>query len=148
MNSYKADLHVHSSHSNKPTYWAMRKFNVPESYTSPQHLYRVARERGMDFVTITDHNAINGALEIGHLPETFISSEITAHFPENSCKVHVVVLHISEAQFRIILDLRKNVYEMVAYLHAENIAHFLAHPLYAQNDKLNLEIIERSLPLK
>jgi glycosyltransferase involved in cell wall biosynthesis len=147
MNSYKADLHVHSSHSNKPTYWAMRKFNVPESYTSPQHLYRVARERGMDYVTITDHNAINGALEIGHLPGTFVSSEITAHFPENGCKVHVVVLHISEAQFEMILELRKNVYEMVAYLHSENIAHFLAHPLYAQNDKLNLEIIERSLLL-
>jgi len=147
MNPYKADLHVHSSHSNKPTYWAMRKFNVPESYTSPQHLYRVARERGMDFVTITDHNAINGALEIGHLPGTFISSEITAHFPENGCKVHVVVLHISEAQFPMILELRKNVYEMIAYLHSEKIAHFLAHPLYAQNDKLNLEIIERSLLL-
>lgn len=147
MNSYKADLHVHSSYSNKPTYWAMRKFNVPESYTSPQHLYRVARERGMDFVTITDHNAINGALDIGHLPGVFISSEITAHFPENGCKVHVVVLHISEEQFRPIMELRKNVYELVAYLHSERIAHFLAHPLYAQNDKLNLEIIERSLLL-
>ncbi|MEI6205168.1 MAG: glycosyltransferase [Desulfuromonadales bacterium] len=147
MNAYKADLHVHSSHSNKPTYWAMRKFNVPESYTSPQQLYRVARERGMDFVTITDHNAITGALEIGHLPGTFISSEITAHFPENGCKAHVVVLHISEAQFRTVLELRKNIYEMVAYLHSEKIAHFLAHPLYAQNEKLNLEIIERSLLL-
>lgn len=147
MNSYKADLHVHSSHSNKPTYWAMRKFNVPESYTSPQHLYRVARERGMNFVTITDHNAITGALEIGHLPGTFISSEITAHFPENGCKVHVVVLHISEGQFADIMQLRKNVYDLVAYLHAEKIAHFLAHPLYAQNEKLNLEIIERSLLL-
>ena len=147
MNSYKADLHVHSSHSNKPTYWAMRKFNVPESYTSPQFLYKTARDRGMDFVTITDHNAITGALEIGHLPGTFISSEITAHFPENGCKVHVVVLHIAEAQFPVILELRKNVYELVAYLHSEKIAHFLAHPLYAQNDKLNLEIIQKSLLL-
>ncbi len=110
MNSYKADLHVHSSHSNKPTYWAMRKFNVPESYTSPQYIYRTARERGMDFVTITDHNTITGALEIGHLPGTFISSEITAHFPENGCKVHVVVLHIAEAQFNVIMELRKNIY--------------------------------------
>jgi glycosyltransferase involved in cell wall biosynthesis len=147
MNSYKADLHVHSSHSNKPTYWAMRKFNVPESYTSPQHLYKMARDRGMNFVTITDHNAINGALDIGHLPGTFVSSEITAHFPENGCKAHVVVLHISEEQFRQIMELRKNVYELVAYLHSEKIAHFMAHPLYAQNDKLNLEIIERSLLL-
>lgn len=147
MNPFKADLHVHSSHSNKPTYWAMRKFSVPESYTSPRHLYRVAREKGMDFVTITDHNAINGALEIAHLPNTFVSSEITAHFPENGCKVHVVVLHISEAQFQTIMKVRKNVYELVAYLHSEKIAHFLAHPLYAQNEKLNIEIIERSLLL-
>jgi len=147
MNPYKADLHVHSSHSNKPTYWAMRKFSVPESYTSPRHLYRVAREQGMDFVTITDHNAINGALEIAHLPNTFVSSEITAHFPENGCKVHVVVLHISEAQFQTIMKSRKNIYELVAYLHSEKIAHFLAHPLYAQNEKLNIEIIERSLLL-
>jgi len=147
MNSYKADIHVHSSHSNKPTYWAMRKFNVPESYTSPHYLYRAARERGMDFVTITDHNAISGALEIAHLPNTFISSEITAHFPENGCKVHVVVLHISETQFKMILELRKNVYEMVAYLHSEKVAHFLAHPLYAQNEKLNLEILEKALLL-
>ena len=147
MNPYKADLHVHSSHSNKPTYWAMRKFSVPESYTSPKHLYRVARERGMDFVTITDHNAISGALEIAHLENAFVSSEITAHFPENGCKVHVVVLHISEIQFQSIMILRKNVYELVAYLHGEKITHFLAHPLYAQNEKLNLEVLERSLLL-
>jgi len=101
----------------------------------------------MDFVTITDHNAITGALEISHLPGTFISSEITTHFPENGCKIHVVVLHISESQFQMIMELRKNVYEMVACLHSEKIAHFLAHPLCAQNKKLNLEIIERSLLL-
>jgi len=147
MRAYKADLHVHSSHSNKPTYWAMRKFNCPESYTSPLHIYRTARERGMDFVTITDHNAITGTLEIAHLEGTFVSSEITSHFPENGCKVHVVVLHISEAQYREIMELRKNVYELVAYLNAEGIAHFLAHPLYAQNDKLVVEIIEKSMLL-
>ncbi len=147
MNSYKADLHLHSCHSNKPTYWAMRKFNVPESYSSPHYLYRVARERGMDFVTITDHNSISGALEIAHLPQTFISSEITAHFPENDCKIHVVVLHISEAQFAEIMQLRKNVYELTAYLHQQNIAHFLAHPLYAQNNKLDAGIMEKCLLL-
>jgi glycosyltransferase involved in cell wall biosynthesis len=38
MKTHHADLHVHSSHSNKPTYWAMHKFNCPESYTSPQLL--------------------------------------------------------------------------------------------------------------
>lgn len=146
-NLYKADLHVHSSHSNKPTYWALRKFNCPESYTSPHYLYRIARERGMDFVTITDHNSINGALEIAHLPQTFISSEITTHFPENGCKIHVVALNISERQFQDILHARKNVYDLITCLRSEGIAHFMAHPLYAQNDKLTVEIIEKCLLL-
>ncbi len=145
MKTFKADLHVHSSHSNKPTYWAMRKFNCPESYTSPLHLYQTAQARGMDYITISDHNSINGALEIAHLPKTFISSEITTHFPENGCKAHVVVMHISEAQFSEIMQLRKNIYEMLAYLNQHRIACFLAHPLYAQNDKLTLEIIEKCL---
>ena len=147
MKTYRADLHVHSSHSNKPTYWAMRKFNCPESYTSPRHLYGLARERGMDYVTITDHNSIAGALEIIHLPGTFISAEITSHFPENGCKIHVVVLDISQSQFQEIMQVRNNVYDLVAYLHRERIAHFLAHPLYAQNAKLTSELIEKSLLL-
>jgi len=147
MRTYKADLHVHSSHSNKPTYWAMRKFNCPESYTSPDYLYQAARSRGMDYVTISDHNTINGALEIAHLPGVFVSSEITSYFPENGCKVHVVVVNITESQFRLIIELRKNVYEMVAYLQKEGIAHFMAHPLYAQNDKLTIDIIEKALVL-
>ncbi|MDK9716578.1 MAG: glycosyltransferase [Trichlorobacter sp.] len=147
MKTFKVDLHVHSSYSNKPTYWAMRKFNCPESYTSPRQLYQIALARGMDYVTITDHNAIGGALEIAHLPNAFISAEITTHFPENGCKVHLVVLHISEAQFSQIMALRKNVYELTTYLNQERIAHFLAHPLYAQNDKLTVEIIEKCLLL-
>lgn len=147
MQPTRVDLHVHSSHSNKPTYWAMRKFNCPESYTSPQMVYQTARARGMEYVTITDHNVISGALEIAHLPNTFISSEITTHFPENGCKAHVVVLRISEAQYAEIMGLRKNIYELVGYLNRERIAHFLAHPLYAQNDKLTLEIIEKCLLL-
>lgn len=147
MKTFKADLHLHSSHSNKPTYWAMRKFNCPESYTSPRHLHQAALARGMDYVTITDHNSISGALEIAHLPNTFISCEITTHFPENGCKIHVVALHITEVQFSEIMALRKNVHELVAWLRQERIAHFLAHPLYNQNDKLTVDIVEKCLLL-
>ena len=51
----------------------------------------------MDFVTISDHNSIRGALEIAHLPGTFISNETTTYFPEDGCKVHVLVFGISGA---------------------------------------------------
>jgi glycosyltransferase involved in cell wall biosynthesis len=143
----KADLHVHSSHSNKPSYWALRKFNCPESYSSPEFIYHAARKQGMDYVTITDHNTINGALEIAHLPGAFVSAEVTTYFPEDGCKVHVVVLDITEERFREIDRLRKNIYELVAYLGRNAIPHFIAHPLYAQNERLNAGHFEKMLLL-
>lgn len=147
MKTTKVDLHVHSSHSNKPNYWALRKFNCPESYSSPELIYHAARKQGMDFVTITDHNTISGAQEIAHLPGVFVSAEVTCYFPEDGCKLHVVVLNINEDSFREILELRKNLYELVDYLHHSGIPHFVAHPLYAQNDKLSADHLEKMLLL-
>lgn len=144
--SYKADLHVHSRYSNKPSLWALRKINCPESYTSPSFIYKTARQKGMDYVTITDHNNIEGALEIAHLPGAFISTEVTASFPENGCNLHVVVLDINEEIFIDIMNLRKNVYELVSYLQQNSIIHFIAHPLY-DNEKLTPEIVEKLLLL-
>lgn len=147
MQATRVDLHVHSSHSNRPNYWAMRTINCPESYTPPLDLYHAAKRQGMDYVTITDHNTISGNLEIAHLPDVFISSELTCHFPEDGCKVHVVVLGVTEQQFAELARIRKNIYETVSYLRKEQIAHFLAHPLYAQNDRLSADHIEKSLLL-
>lgn len=104
---YRADLHVHSSFSDKPSFWAIRKLNCPESYTSPEFIYNTAKKVGMDYVTITDHDTINGALEIAHLPGVFISVEVNTYFPENGCKIHVIALDISEDVFKEIMGLRK-----------------------------------------
>src|SRR5262249_42160256 len=85
----RADLHVHSRYSDRPTEWLLQRLGAPECYTNPRTVYDAARRRGMQFVTITDHNCIDGAIEIAHLPDTFVSSEITTYFPEDGCKVHV-----------------------------------------------------------
>ncbi|HUJ16736.1 MAG TPA: glycosyltransferase [Nitrospirota bacterium] len=145
--AYKVDLHVHSSYSNKPTSWTLRKFNCPESYTRPDFIYHSALKKGMDYVTISDHNSINGALEIAHLPGTFISTEVTTIVPDNGCKLHVVTLDITESMFGDIMHLRNNIYELVGYLQKNNIAHFLAHLLYDMNGRLTLETIEKTLLL-
>ena len=52
----------------------------------------------MDFVTITDHDTIEGNLEISDLKHTFISEEITTYFPHDPCKLHLLVWGITEAQ--------------------------------------------------
>jgi glycosyltransferase involved in cell wall biosynthesis len=77
----RADLHVHSKYSRRPSQWFLQKIGCPESFTEPLDLYHIARNRGMSLVTITDHNRIDGALQIAHLPGAFISEEVTSYFP-------------------------------------------------------------------
>ena len=143
----KVDLHVHSRHSRRPSEWVLQKLGCAESYTDPRALYAVARERGMDLVTVTDHNTLDGSLEIAHLPGTFVSEEITAYFPEDRCKLHVLAWNITEAQHQDIARLREDVYELAAYLRGAGIAHGLAHPLYCLNGRLTPEHFERCLLL-
>ena len=125
----------------------MRKICCPESYTEPEHIYRIAKSKGMDFVTITDHNTIQGALEIAHLPGAFVSVELTSYFPENGCKIHVVALNITEAVYRDLMGLRKNVYELAVFLREHGIVHFIAHPLYDMDDRLDADMVEKMLLL-
>ena len=62
-------------------------------------MYDVATSRGVNLVTICDHDAIDGALELCALaPNTFVSEEISARFPEDGCVVHAIAVDISEAQ--------------------------------------------------
>lgn len=143
----KADLHVHSKYSDRPTEWFLRRIGAPECFTEPEALYRTCREKGMDVVTITDHNGIRGALEIAHLPNTFISSELTTYFPEDGCKIHCLVYDITEAQFIDLQEARKNIYELRRYLADHDILHSVAHPLFRVNDQLELEHVEKLLVL-
>jgi glycosyltransferase involved in cell wall biosynthesis len=141
------DLHVHSKFSKRPSQWILQKIGCPESFTEPLDIYRIAKMRGMNLVTITDHNRIEGALAIAHLPDTFISEEITTYFPENRCKIHVLALNITEKQHADIQKVRQNIYALVDYLVDANIVHIVAHPLFSINERLTIEHFEKLLLL-
>jgi hypothetical protein len=101
----------------------------------------------MTLVTITDHNKIEGALEIGHLAGVFLSEEVTSYFPEDGCKIHVLVYDITEAQHVEIQKLRANIFDLVSYLKQAAIPCAAAHPLYAVNDRLTPDHVEKLLLL-
>lgn len=143
----KADLHVHSKFSKRPSQWILQKLSCPESFTEPLQLFKLAKARGMSLVTITDHNTIGGALEIAHLPDTFISEEITTYFPEDGCKIHVLAYDIDEGRHSDIQKVRENIFDLVPYLQQEKIVHVLAHPLYSINDRLTADHFEHLLLL-
>src|SRR5665811_2448010 len=112
----KIDLHVHSSFSDRPYSWFLRSSRAAECYTSPATVYATAKARGMNLVTLCDHDTIDGALELRALADdTFISEEVSARFPEDGCIVHTIAVDISETQHKEIQALRGNVYELVSY---------------------------------
>ncbi|HKD11704.1 MAG TPA: hypothetical protein VKE50_06490 [Thermoanaerobaculia bacterium] len=118
----KADLHCHSVYS---TFKYFRIANTRDSYNRPEEVYRVAKERGMDFVTITDHDSIDGCLYLLNkrpdLPDFFISEEVETYFPETRQRIHVNVFDIDEEQHAEIQRRRENIYDLHDYIRDEKI---------------------------
>ena len=56
----KCDLHVHTVHSGMCTVPVLNRI-CRESYSSAQHVYETLKRRGMDLVTVTDHDSIDAA---------------------------------------------------------------------------------------
>ena len=143
----RCDLHIHSRHSARSEEWLFRRFDFPDSYSDPKELYEQLRKRGMDFVTITDHDSIDGCLEIANRPRTFISEQVTTYFPNDACKLHILVWGISEQQHRDIESIRENIFDLQRYLQRGQIAHAVAHPLYSVNGKLDATHLEQLILL-
>src|ERR1700754_3409162 len=91
----RADLHCHSSASEISKLGVQRALGLPECATPPEEVYELAKRRGMDFVTITDHDTVAGALEIADRPDVFLSEELTDSFAGEPQQVHVLCFGIT-----------------------------------------------------
>ena len=127
----RADLHVHSTASTLSKLGVQRSLSLPECATPPEEVYDLAKRRGMDFVTITDHDTIAGALAIDHLPGTFISEELTVAFRGEPQAVHVLCYGITPDDHEWLQAHNDDVEACAAYLNAGEITAALAHPFYA-----------------
>lgn len=125
----KVDLHLHTYHSKRSSEWLLRRLDVPTSMSKPRDLYKKLHHAGMDFVTFTDYDCIDGCLEIADLEHVFLSEQIIATFPEDGCHFSILAWGITEEQHREIQQLKENIYELQAYLAAQNIAHGIPAPL-------------------
>src|SRR5947199_4802816 len=143
----RCDLHIHSKFSARSEEWLFRRFDFPDSCTEPIALYEQLRAGGMDFVTITDHDSIDGCLAIADRLQTFVSEQVTTYFPQDPCKIHLLVWGITEPQHDDISVFRSNIFELQKYLASNSIAHAVAHPLYSINGKLEASHLERLILL-
>jgi len=127
----RADLHCHSTASEQPKLGVQRAVGLPECATPPEEVYALAKRRGMDFVTITDHDTIDGALELADRPDTFVSEELTAWFRNEPQAVHVLCWGITPDDHEWLQAHSSDVELCASYLQEHQIACALAHPFYS-----------------
>ncbi len=126
----RVDLHCHSTASQLSRLGVQRSLGLPECATPPQEVYELAKRRGMDFVTITDHDTIAGCLEFDGRPDTFVSEELTARFAGEPQAVHVLCYGITPGDHEWLQAHSGDLEACAAYLHENGIACALAHPFF------------------
>ena len=126
----RVDMHCHSTASQLSRLGVQRSLGLPECATPPQEVYELARRRGMDFVTITDHDTIDGCLELADRPDCFVSEELTARFAGEPQAVHILCYGIDPGDHEWLQAHAGDVEACAAYLHGNEIACALAHPFY------------------
>jgi glycosyltransferase involved in cell wall biosynthesis/predicted metal-dependent phosphoesterase TrpH len=126
----RVDMHCHSTASQLSRLGVQRSLGLPECATPPEEVYELAKRRGMDFVTITDHDTIAGALELEGRPDCFVSEELTARFAGEPQAVHVLCYGITLGDHEWLQAHSGDLEACAAYLHENGIACALAHPFF------------------
>jgi predicted metal-dependent phosphoesterase TrpH len=122
----RCDLHVHSLRSGAVNLPVLRHLGR-ECYSEPREVYDLAKKRGMDLVTLTDHDTIEGALELASRPDTFVSEEVTCVLPKGSV-IHVNVFDITERQHERLARVRSDAEAFFAALGEERVPASFNHP--------------------
>ncbi len=145
----RADLHVHSWHSK--VNGDLPFFKSRDCYSRPTDVYRTAKARGMDIVTITDHDSIDGCLELfDRFPgasDILMGEEVSCTFPDGDIDVHLAVYGMTEALHRDVQPLRRNVFEVIDCLRAADVFFVQNHLLHFYRGQAPLESYLRLLSL-
>ena len=122
----KCDLHVHSSSSGMCEVPVLNRI-CRESYTDPRELYStLLRRRGMNLVTLTDHDSIDGAEPLRRFREFFLSEEVTCRMPSGT-QAHVGVYDITERHHIEIQRRRNDLQALLAYFGEQKLFFSVNH---------------------
>jgi predicted metal-dependent phosphoesterase TrpH len=146
----RIDLHCHSTFSRERLHLLPGMHWHP--LLTPEQTYDRAKARGMTFVTLTDHDTIDGCRALldarGERPDFIFGEEVSVRFPEDRTLIHINVYDIDEAEHDEIRRRRDNIYELVAYLRAHGKLYVLNHMTWTgQQRVLKPEQIEAMLEL-
>ncbi len=143
----KCDLHVHTRHSGMCNIPGFQRF-CRESYNDSQAVYEILKRRGMDLVTVTDHDSIDAAEELRRYPDFFLSEEVTCTTPSRT-EIHVGVYGIEERHHVELQRRRKDVPALAAYLDEQGLLFSINHvfsSLTGRRTDLDFELFEDLFP--
>jgi predicted metal-dependent phosphoesterase TrpH len=109
----RCDLHVHTVHSGMCTVPGLTRV-CKESYNEPRPLYERLKQRGMNLVTVTDHDSIDAVEELRRYPDFFLSEEVTCTMPSGT-EMHAGVYGIEEKDHAELQLRRHDVESLLAY---------------------------------
>lgn len=91
-----------------------------ESYSDPEAVHSTLKRRGMDLVTLTDHDSLDGCEALRAHPDFFASEEVTCRMPSGN-EVHVGVYDLTSHQHVEIQRRRNDLPALLAYLGEQDL---------------------------
>jgi predicted metal-dependent phosphoesterase TrpH len=133
-------MHVHSLNSGMCTLPVLRRW-CRESYSPPENLYHTLRRRGMDLVTVTDHDSIECAEALRGRRDFFLSEEVTCRAPSGT-EVHIGVYGIEERHHLELQSRRDDLPRLARYLAEQRLFATVNHPFSVLTGKRCAEDFE------
>jgi len=97
-----------------------------ESYSEPQAVFQTLKQRGMDLITVTDHDSIDAGESLRHESGFFLSEEVSAVAPSGT-RLHVGVYDIQEHHHAEIQRRREDLMSLAAYLGEQKLFFTINH---------------------
>jgi predicted metal-dependent phosphoesterase TrpH len=121
----RCDLHVHTRHSGMCTVPLLNRV-CRESYNEPLAVYEILKSRGMNLVTVTDHDSIDAAEPLRRFPDFFLSEEVSCVTPSGT-NLHMGVYDIEERHHVEFERRRDDLLSLLAYLREERLFFSINH---------------------
>jgi predicted metal-dependent phosphoesterase TrpH len=121
----RCDLHVHTHHSGMCTVPVMKRI-CRESYNDPREVYETLKRRGMDVVTVTDHDSIDAVESLRHHDDFFLSEEVSCA-TEHGTHLHMGVYGIEERDHADLQLRRDDLPRLIAFLQEKRLLFSINH---------------------
>jgi predicted metal-dependent phosphoesterase TrpH len=109
-----------------------------ECYSPPEQVYQELKRRGMDLVTVSDHDSIDAAEALRRHDDFFLSEEVTCRMPSGN-ELHIGVYDLTERQHVEIQRRRNDLPRLVAYLDTQQLFYSVNHAFSGLTGRRSLE---------